>query len=217
MDGVFKDTTNLTKWTIRFLYLQVGVVVLSIITGALEYQLLSDINNGIYHPDSDYELNDTRVGLSALAFVFVFFITAFMILRWIYLTSQNSHLISSDTMEDSPGWAVGWYFVPIANLWKPYQAMKEIWRVNVSDTTPSIFPWWWLFWILTSYLGNLSAQASLFWDSENNLIQSNMFYLLSDITNIPLCLIFITIMNQIYQSQKLKVEQKETTKDADFD
>ena len=120
-------------------------------------------------------------------------------------------------MEDSPGWAVGWYFVPIANLWKPYQAMKEIWRVNVSDTTPSIFPWWWLFWILTSFLGNLSAQASLFWDSENNLIQSNMFYLLSDITNIPLCLIFITIMNQIYQSQKLKVEQKETTKDADFD
>ena len=33
IDGVFKDTTNLTKWTIRFLYLQVGVAVLSIITG----------------------------------------------------------------------------------------------------------------------------------------------------------------------------------------
>ena len=199
----FRDTTNLTKWTIRFLYLQAGLCVLSIITGVLEMQATKKVT---YNPDNDIVLNDIVV----FAWAIVFFTTGIMILRQIYLTSQNSHLISADTMEDTPGWAVGWYFVPIANLWKPYQAMKEIWRVNVSDTIPSIFLWWWFFWIFTSYLGNVST----YMDSN---FSSNLFYHLSDMTNIPLCLIFISIMNQIYQSQKLKVGQKERKKDADFD
>ncbi len=163
-------------------------------------------DKGIYSFEADLVLMDIVIGAWGL----VFFITGFMILRWIYLTSQNSHLISSDTMEFSPGWAVGWYFVPIANFWKPYQAMKEIWMINVSDTIPSIYPWWWFLWILTTYLGNVA-----FYVDPNSF--NNVFDVLSMATNVPLCLIFITIMNQIYQSQKLKVGQKERMKDADFD
>ena len=199
----FRDTTNLTKWTIRFLYLQ---LVLSIIVGGNGALNIQRINKGIYSSEADLVLMDIVI----VAWGLVFFITGFMILRWIYLTSQNSHLISSDTMEFSPGWAVGWYFVPIALLWKPYQAMKEIWMINVSDTIPSIYPWWWFFWILTNFLANAAGYVDA--NSFNNV-----FDVLANATNVPLCLIFITIMNQIYQSQKLKVIQKETTEDADFD
>lgn len=55
----------------------------------------------------------------------------------------------SDEMFISPGWAVGWYFVPFANLFKPLQAMKEIWlESNRAGTSyesrgSAILGWWW--------------------------------------------------------------------------
>jgi len=44
----FRDSTGLTKWTKWFLYAQVVIAVIAIISGVLEYQLLSDFKNGVY-------------------------------------------------------------------------------------------------------------------------------------------------------------------------
>ncbi len=54
-------------------------------------------------------------------------------------------------MRFTPGWAVGWYFVPVFNLWKPYQAMKEI-VVGIALDAHPVVHWWWLFWILSGVL-----------------------------------------------------------------
>jgi hypothetical protein len=45
--NTFIDSAELTKWTKWFLYLQIGVAVIALISGALEYQLLNDFKNGI--------------------------------------------------------------------------------------------------------------------------------------------------------------------------
>lgn len=56
-------------------------------------------------------------------------------------------------LRNSPGWAVGWWFVPIANLWKPFQAMSELARASDDpDRWRAVRrPWtliaWWLAWI----------------------------------------------------------------------
>jgi len=57
----------------------------------------------------------------------------------------------------TPGWAVGWWFVPFANLGKPAVAMAELWRASGGEdetrgvwTTrrlPAVFAWWWGFWV----------------------------------------------------------------------
>lgn len=30
----------------------------------------------------------------------------------------------------TPGWAVGFYFIPIALIWKPFQGMSQIWSAT---------------------------------------------------------------------------------------
>lgn len=62
-------------------------------------------------------------GLLALIACFI------LVGRWIYLTNANAHLLSDD-MTISPAWSVGWFFVPFANLVKPYQGVKETWRAS---------------------------------------------------------------------------------------
>ncbi|WP_207510486.1 DUF4328 domain-containing protein [Cognatiyoonia koreensis] len=97
--------------------------------------------------------DDVLLGLGI--FFLIAFIGCFSVNgRWIYLASKNAAIASPAPDRVSPGWAVGWYFVPIMNLFKPFTAMKEIWEGSVGlNRTPgsSIPGWltvWWLLWIV---------------------------------------------------------------------
>jgi len=58
-------------------------------------------------------------------------------------------------MHFTPGWCVGWYFVPIWNLFRPHQCMREIWdTVHLQRPVGSaLLRLWWLFWILYNIAG----------------------------------------------------------------
>jgi len=78
--------------------------------------------------------------------------------------NRNARAFGSP-MSNTPGWAAGWFFIPFANWWKPYAAMKEIWQG--SDPDPSVhafqarvtplLPWWWCAWLLRS-LGGIAIR-----------------------------------------------------------
>lgn len=69
--------------------------------------------------------------------------------------------------EFTPGWTVGWFFVPIANFWKPYQAVREIWWASGPKTsrhaaTPRgnwLLLIWWVFAVTFNALGLLLVLA----------------------------------------------------------
>ena len=153
--ATFRDSTGLTKWTKRFLYAQIVVAVMAIVSSALEYALLSDFATGAYSSQeraiADGEASDARQSLVGIAQVLVLLISGFLILRWIYIANFNARQLGAAGMVFSPGWSVGWYFIPFANLWKPYQAMKEIWLASSNPQSwknqpvAPLLRWWWFF------------------------------------------------------------------------
>jgi len=88
---------------------------------------------------------------------------------WLHRAARNLRGLGRFGMRFSPAACVGWYFVPIANLWKPVQAMSEIWRA--SDPAADQGSWltgsrgtpllavWWSAWLLSSFvaLGTLAT------------------------------------------------------------
>ena len=124
--------------------------------------------------------------------------------RWIYRASVNAHAIT-DEMTISPGWAVGWYFIPFANLFKPFQAMREIWHAShetfggYEERTPQILGWWWGLWLVNGVIGNISARLS--WSGVAPASTVDALNMASAALNIPLCLILITIMREVAQTQ----------------
>jgi len=135
------------------------------------------------------------------AALFVLLVTSIIVLRWIYRASVNAHTVADD-LTVSPGWAVGWYFIPIANLWKPFQAMKETWLAShfganwSGGEASDLLNWWWGLWILSSLLGNASWRLS---DSMPPLAAE--LGLADGIVTIPLTLILIRLMTQIRHAQ----------------
>jgi hypothetical protein len=49
-------------------------------------------------------------------------------LFWTYRVAENLRSLGVERQEYTPGWACGWYFVPILNLFRPIQALSEIWK-----------------------------------------------------------------------------------------
>ncbi|BBH16098.1 hypothetical protein Back2_03850 [Nocardioides baekrokdamisoli] len=55
----------------------------------------------------------------------------------------------------SPGWHAGSWFIPIGNLWMPFQNMRDLWSHWVSRTSAALLGWWWGVWLLSSQLGRV--------------------------------------------------------------
>ncbi|WP_017665762.1 DUF4328 domain-containing protein [Porphyrobacter sp. AAP82] len=118
-------------------------------------------------PDAPLAVVYQAVMLANLA---VFIASVIAISMWIYRAHANLHEAGLPALKFSPGWAVGWYFIPIANLFKPFQAMRELWTDShqTSDSfsadPPGNLGAWWGLWIVGNILGNISTRLSLLGD-----------------------------------------------------
>ena len=85
---------------------------------------------------------------------------------WIYRMNKNTHAITAQKMEFTPGWSVGWHFVPIASLWYPYMVMSELYRANRNpdtwkgDKPPLVIGIWWIMNVILSIVGSIVNIAS---------------------------------------------------------
>ena len=210
----FKNPETLTSWVRYFLVIQVILTIATVISNAMEYQFLDDLENGFYLTDeaalSDAEASDLRQSTVAVALLASLFVGGIIILVWIHRANYNLRQIGVKNMNFTPGWSVGWYFVPIANLWKPFQSMKEIWNVShsFSGAVPSnILNLWWALWIgsysLTQYVTKKIDQAEEIHEMKDaNLLSSG-----HDLIWIPLCFVFLKMVNVIHSAQMKKFNE----------
>lgn len=198
------------------LYAQVFVAIISVFSGFLEYQLLSDYQEGVYTSQekavADAEANDQRQLVVELFYFLVFIVSGFLILKWIHRANYNAHQLGAQDMVFTPGWSIGYYFIPFFALWKPYQAMKEIWQAshNPSDwgfvKKSQIVSLWWFLWITTSLSGH--SVLGVFTGTEE-LPELMNLHIVTQALNalaIPLALVFLAIVNSIYQAQAVAYE-----------
>ncbi|MBU2887355.1 DUF4328 domain-containing protein [Gilvimarinus agarilyticus] len=207
----FRDSSRLTSWVRYILYAQIIVAVLSLVSGNFEYQLLSDYQDGIYTSQeqamADGVENDQRQRLIGIVYFVVFFISMFLILRWIHRANHNARQLGAENMRFSSGWSIGYYFIPILTLWKPYQAMKEIWKASKepsdweSQEVSSILPIWWALWLVSNFLGQALFRFSMKAEEIPELLNLNIIYQVSDVIDIALALALLAIVKRIYSFQ----------------
>lgn len=96
-----------------------------------------------------------------IGYLVLFVLTAILSSVWIYRASWNARQIQPVATRITPGWAVGWFAVPIANYFMPYKAMKQCWQSShhpegdIDGPVPGLLGWWWTAWVLASLTGNV--------------------------------------------------------------
>jgi len=104
------------------------------------------------------DLGAGAMGLTTVLNVAGLLIAAIVFGCWIYRANANAHVIA-DGLSISPGWAIGWYFIPIMSLFQPYVAMKETWLASTYGSNwgdaevTGLLPFWWGMWLVSGFVG----------------------------------------------------------------
>lgn len=111
--------------------------------------------------------------------------SAVLFLMWIHRAYRVLEENGVPGLKHTPGWAVGWWFIPIANLAKPYEVVKEVFErsernqpsASMSFTAQKESSWivgaWWLVWITACLATNVSSFMTSFNHSAEQYILSN--------------------------------------------
>ena len=157
----------------------INLVLLVVFYGPLEEVYADDV-----YSDTATEVLGVYGILSVLTVLMsIAYFTVF--LTWFYRMYKNLFALSTAVDPPpryTPGWAVGSWFVPIMNLFRPVQMMGDVF--SISDTNPAakqpytmsrLVMMWWAAWIFSAVLANVAVRI----DDLNLLIASDALDLLS--------------------------------------
>ena len=152
----------------------------------------------------------------ASPFILVTIVSYIFAAIWIYRVNYNVRCLGATRLVFTPGNSVLWYFIPIANLWKPYQAMKEIYikshnlneNVNKTNNAPSYFPLWWFCWIVGSILAQAELRLTARAQTLDDIIIYTVIGIISSIILLLNWFLFFKIVNQINMMQNFISNRK---------
>jgi hypothetical protein len=128
----YRDPATLTQWLKVLLGLSLLLDFIATASGMMEFALLRSLESGSFVGDFDAAAtaNDNRQQAIGFIQVALFIVTGIVFLVWIHRANRNARALGAEGMQFTPGWSVGWFFVPIMSLWKPFQVMREIWQAS---------------------------------------------------------------------------------------
>lgn len=135
--------------------------------------------------------------------------TVVVFLMWLYRAHENlaTFGIPRNQMQYSSAWAVGSWFVPLANLIIPYRAIKELWQKSVPNyvtmfstlSPPGFFPVWWGFWITSNIANQIYFRLS--WREETATDAVEVMGAIGGILEIVAALLAIKVVREIQRQQ----------------
>lgn len=202
-DGIVSGISTLTQRARIAVFAMYAIMAIFALTMVGEMLELAGVIDLVMAPDDS--LATVYTGILLINFV-IYVGSVIAVGMWIYRAHANLHQAGIPGLEFSPGWAVGWYFIPIAFLFKPFQAMRELWNAShqtssgFSAPAPGNLSMWWGFWIISNILANISTRMSLLGDG-GNLQVATALALGSSICTIGSAWLLVQIIRTITTAQ----------------
>ncbi len=95
-----------------------------------------------WFPTAGLDLYDDFWDLEDLARRLSVFVTAIVFLAWWHRIARNGIALAATPPTYTPGSAVGMWFVPLLNLFVPYQLARQIEAASGGKDDPRIAAWW---------------------------------------------------------------------------
>lgn len=211
-DNYYQPLTTFARLAMGGLALSAVCDLLSVLVGL--GQIVSP--DFIIDLDGPYSFWLIAQSFVATANLPVYLITAIFFLIWLNKANKNLTPLGADYLEFTSGWAVGWWFIPFANLVKPFQVVKEVWREsdpevaessgflsNVAGGAPGYIALWWGLWIASNVANNIAASTSQATSSESVQLSGAVF-VASGSLGVAAAVLAIMVVRDITQRQELR-------------
>jgi len=145
------DGRGRAKWTTNLLLANVVGDSLSIVAG------LATMSGG---PNADTGLSTVLDAIAGLVTFGALVGGAITFLRWLHLAVRTTVALGHQ-VGMTPGWACGFFFVPIANLYKPYRAVNAMATSLSGHAQSAPVGAWWAAWIANNVLSQIQFRITM--------------------------------------------------------
>lgn len=188
-----------------------------VVTGLIGFgQILSPDSTFSVDGDSNNSVWLIAQAFAALLQIPVFIFTVVFFLIWLNRVNKNLEPLKASYVEFSSGWAVGWWFIPFANLVKPFQVVREVWRESDPDVSegsgflssqvgaPSYMGFWWGFWIISNIFENITSRI---YDADKleTVEVSGYFFIISSIFSTAAAVLAMMVVRDITTRQEARI------------
>lgn len=159
---------------------------------------------------------DLGLTTSSILYTVVFIASAVTFIMWFRRAYYNLHQLKGNMLYGE-GWAAGGWFIPVLNLYMPYQIMKDLYTgtnkllsQNLSTCTlqlsTSYLGWWWFLWLFCGFVRQLSVRSYLQGDSFGIGLPADV---ISTLLLIPLAMVTVIIIKDYAAIESALVDIKE--------
>ncbi|WP_437917934.1 DUF4328 domain-containing protein [Sphingobacterium sp. LRF_L2] len=160
--------------------------------------------------------SDSRRLIFGILYAICFIAGAVTFIQWFRRAYYNLSLRDSYLSHTDKDAAYCW-FIPVLNLFKPYQIMKDMY-VKTADLLESRHPdikeglsiplltTWWIFWIVNNFAGQLSFRLMSKADTILDLIEVTFLDIAINLISIPLTLLAIRVIQRYAKAEELLKE-----------
>ena len=218
-----RDNTARAKQIISIFWIMLGLSIVNIASLVWQYSLLSDVDEGNIDM-SLVETSDMLRSIITISNLLLIILSIVFFIMWFRRAYYNLHQLPWNNARYTEGWAAGSWFVPIINLWWPYQIMMDIWKgtqyalkERLGDPRPAaIVGWWWALHLITSFYNNIAARFGWNSDEIDDLIASTKMDIIGEVISIPAILITIVIIQRTNTFERELLAYAETPNDSIF-
>jgi Domain of unknown function (DUF4328) len=215
-----KPNEQRSQNAILLIWIALAMNCISLVSSYFQYDLLQTAANGGEISTEFATSNDNREQAIGIIQIIVFVVSAITFIQWFRRAYFNLHL-RVNRLSHSEGWAAGCWFMPIVNLFRPYQIMKELFQetqlflkrneVHTSEhlAMPSLSLWW-AFWIINWFVGRFVFKYSMKAETIDELTRSTIGQIISNAIGIVLAIITINIITEYSKLEPLMHKVKIT-------
>jgi Domain of unknown function (DUF4328) len=193
MTALYRDAGAPAFWAQRLVWADAALSLV-----AIALAMLRDLDP--MRADNPAEL------ASGIAQLSVYIVAALVSLRWLYLANANARALGATDLMGSPGLAIAWFFIPIANLFMPYLTLRDTWRASAEPgdwqaaRAPLAILLWWICWLVAGITGLIGLRLLLEFPYEAGEA-AELFFLVSNAVAIPAALLWAWMIGRIQAMQ----------------
>jgi hypothetical protein len=178
-------------------------------------KLLSKAADGVTISWAEITASDAQTLLVRLALESVVLFTGVSFLAWIYRAHKNLKALGALDLEYSTGWAIGWFLIPIINVYFGYQVVREIWNASArragrfgetvgrSKESPLLIVLWWGSWLTSRFWDWAGAQIAFGASTTiDEVLAASRFFVAGDVVGVASAALAITVVLKINARQE---------------
>lgn len=190
--GVLRSPKGLATALTWLLGAATAVHLFSAGAGAYEQSWLQGFAPDTHFDDLEFGLSPALTILAGVLQLLTVLPTVVVFLIWFHRVRSNGEVFRPDSFTLSRGWAIGAWFVPVANLFLPYRIARQTWRASTqrgpdgSDrpAPAALLTSWWVVWVVAAITGRVFTKIYMAAGTVDELLAAGLLGIAADLATV---------------------------------